>query len=93
MILGLISSLLFLFYNSIKSTIFKNNTKAIILGILTVQFLLIGINYGRDNLSFSIVFWGFQTLLVMCFITINENINIKEKDLKPLKKQPLILNT
>lgn len=69
MFLNLIVDILFIGYFLVNKQLFKQNIKVLIFGVLTVQFISLGVLYERSEFEMSYLLSIFMTLFCVISLT------------------------
>ena len=68
MAFGILSILLYFFYFTVLKQVFKECIKTLLLGVLTINFMYLGVVFQRNNIDLIDILFSIITLI--CFIKI-----------------------
>lgn len=68
MAFGILSILLYFFYFTVLKQVFKECIKTLLLGVLTINFMYLGVVFQRNNID--LIDISFSIVTLICFIKI-----------------------
>lgn len=68
MAFGILSILLYFFYFTVLKQVFKECIKTLLLGVLTINFMYLGVVFQRNNID--LIDISFSIITLICFIKI-----------------------
>lgn len=69
MAFGILSILLYFFYFTVLKQVFKECIKTLLLGVLTINFMYLGVVFQRNNID--LIDISFSIITLICFIKIH----------------------